>query len=283
MTLAHFMCTHCGAWHEWFAAPPACFVCSDVRNALPADGFVFDREGDLAGRSARRELATTWRYVDEDIVMFSNAPALGIGSSGYVIVRPEGNIGFEAAAWYTDEALAFLASIGGLASLSCSHPHGMGALWQLQRRFDPEVVVHRDAVRFTKAFEVDFTFDDTLDIGDGLTLYHVGGHYEGQAVLHDRRRRALFCGDALKFEWNDEGAMMGLSCHKAFSKHIPLSHGELREYLRVIGALDFDQAFSPFEHGPGVTTAEVVQFYTVQLSRPRPTTSAIPFTEAKHS
>ena len=77
--------------------------------------------------------------------------------------------------------------------------------------------------------------------------------------------------------------MVGLSCHKAFHKRIPLSHGELRFYLHVIGALDFNQAFSPFEHGPGVTTAKVVHFYTEQLSRPRPTTDAILFTEARHS
>ncbi len=283
MTLAHFMCRHCGAWHEYFASPPTCFVCSDVRNALPPEGFVFDRESDLRERVKQGEITTSWRYVEDDIVVFTNAPSLGIGSSGYVILRPEGNVGFEATAWYTDEALAFLDSIGGLTSLSSSHPHGMGALWQLQRRFDPEVVMHRDAVRFTKAFDVDFTFDDTLSLAGGISLHHIGGHYEGHAVLHDRRRRALFCGDAIKFEWDNEGLMMGLSCHKAFHKRIPLSHGEVRRYLDVIGALDFAQVFSTFEHGPGVTTADVVRFYTDLLSRPRTTSSTVRFAEPRRS
>ena len=41
MTLAHWVCASCGGWQEDFARPAACFVCSDVRNALPQDGYVF--------------------------------------------------------------------------------------------------------------------------------------------------------------------------------------------------------------------------------------------------
>ncbi len=275
MTLAHWLCDNCGGWQEHFASPPACFVCSDVRNALPEDGYRFATAGEMREREERAAVRTVWRHVDEDLVMFSNEPALGIGSSGYLLVRPGGNVGFEAASWYTAEALAFIGSLGGIATLSCSHPHGMGALWQLQRHFSPEVVMQRDAVRFTKAFAVDFVYDDVLLLGEGLTLHLVGGHYEGQAVLHDARHRALFCGDALKFETGEHGAITGLSCHKAFHKRIPLSHEELRTYRRVIGALDFTQAFSPFAHGPGIATGDAVRLYDEQLARPR--TSVAPF------
>ena len=273
MTLAHYMCTHCGGWQEYFATPPSCFVCSDVRNALPEDGYTFQTEPELRARG----LETHWRYVAPTIVQLWTTPQLGIGSCGYVVLREEGNVGFEAASFYTDAALSFLESMGGLRTLSCSHPHGMGALWQLQRAFDPEVVVHRDAVRFTKAFEVDVTFDDTWTLAEGCTLHHVGGHYEGQAVLHAERERALFCGDALKFEHGAHGSLVGLSCHKAFHKRIPLSHEELRTHRHVIGALAFEQAFSPFDHGPGVSTADAVHLYDTQLARFRPTTSMIPF------
>jgi len=275
MTLAHWVCASCGGWQEDFARPAACFVCSDVRNALPEDGYVFTTADAMREREERSALAMVWRQVDEGIVMFSNEPAVGIGSRGYLLLRPGGNVGFEAASWYTEEALAYIASVGGIATLSCSHPHGMGALWQLQRRFSPEVVMQRDAVRFTKAFAVDYVYDDGLVLDEGLSLHLVGGHYEGQAVLHHAERRALFCGDALKFETDERGAITGLSCHKAFHKRIPLSHEELRTYRRVIGALDFDQAFSPFGHGPGITTADAVRLYDQQLASRR--TSVAPF------
>ena len=281
MTLTHWVCASCGGWQEDFARPSACFVCSDVRNALPADGYAFATADEVREREERSELKTVWRHVDEDIVMFSNAPAVGIGSSGYVLVRPGGNVGFEAASWYTEEALAFIASIGGIATLSCSHPHGMGALWQLQRHFSPEVVMQRDAVRFTKAFAVDFVYDDVLDLGEGLSLHLVGGHDEGQAVLHDAKRRALFCGDALKFETGEHGAITGLSCHKAFHKRIPLSHEELRTYRRVIGALDFAQAFSPFAHGPGITTHDAVRLYDEQLASRRTSVASFPLSRPR--
>lgn len=275
MPLHHYCCSDCGAWQEYFATPPFCFVCCDVRNALPADGWRFVSARQMREREERGEATTHWEWVNEDIVKFMNQPLIGIGSCGYLIVRPQGNVAFEAAAWYSQEALDFIASLGGIATLSCSHPHGMGALWQLQERFSPEVAIQRDGVQYTKAFRVTVAYDLTLELDDELSLHLVGGHYEGHAVLHDRKRKALFCGDALKFETNAEGATTHLSCHKAFHKRIPLSHDEIRTYRRVIGALHFTQAFTPFEHAPRITTADAVALFDYQLASRRTSTQPI--------
>ena len=279
--LSHYSCTNCGAWHQHFATPPACFVCSDVRNALPEDGWNFLSAGQMRDREEISELTMTWRQVTDDIWMYTNNPLVGIGSSGYVIVRPEGNVAFEAAGWYTQAALAHIESIGGIATLTCSHPHGMGALWQLQNKFSPEVVMQKEGVRFTKAFDVHFPWDETLQLDEEISLHHVGGHYEGHNVLYYRKEKALFCGDALKFDTDERGDVHGISCHKAFHKQIPLSHDELRTYKRVIGALDFTQAFTPFEHGRGVTTGDAVQLFDEQLALRRTNAKAMQFAEVR--
>ena len=41
MPLSPFACTNCGHWQKYFATPPHCPICSDVRNDLPADGWEF--------------------------------------------------------------------------------------------------------------------------------------------------------------------------------------------------------------------------------------------------
>lgn len=262
MSLRPYVCDNCGFWQRYFDTPPNCPVCSDVRNALPENGWNFKTPEQLASR-----VSCSWRHVAPDIVMFTNEPRVGIGPCGYLILHPQGNVAFEAAGWYSDEALDHIASLGGIHILSASHPHGFGAIHQLQDRFDPAfVVIQRDGVRFTKAFRVNYPFDEKLELLPGITLHHVGGHYEGHSVLHHAARQALFAGDALKFETDEEGKAVGISCHKAFHNQIPLSHAEVRKYRDVIGALEFTQVFTPFEHVPRATRDDALRLFDAQLN-----------------
>jgi len=261
MPLTPYMCGNCGFWQKYFAAPPFCPVCSDVRNALPEDGWDFQQPGQLAARTV-----CTWEQVTPEVVMFSNTPRLGIGSSGYLILHPEGNIAFEAAGWYSQDALDEIERLGGMKYLSCSHPHGMGALYQLQDYFQPQYcVIQRDGVRFTKAFRVNYPFDDSLELHEGITLHHVAGHYEGHSVLHHQKARLLFAGDSLKFDLDEHGHAQAVSCHKAFHNQIPLSHAEVRRYRDVIGKLDFGQVFTPFEHVPNATREHALCLFDTHL------------------
>ncbi|WP_426732583.1 hypothetical protein [Myxococcus faecalis] len=258
MSLTRYACTHCGTWQPGFARqPPAgCPTCLDVRNALPPDGWEFQTTGQVSER-----LSTHWEEALPGIWGFSCAPRFGLGSTGWLLRRPEGNVAFEAAPWYSRPALEFLETLGGLQVLSASHPHGFGALWQLQERFDPLLVLHRDAVRYSKAFQVRWPVDDEHPLAPGLTLRCVAGHYEGQTVLYDARTRSLFCGDALKVELDAHGRPTALSCHKGFHYAIPLSHAELRRYRAVLEQLPFENVFTPFEFARGVTREHALALF----------------------
>ena len=103
-------------------------------------------------------------------------------------------------------------------------------------------------------------FDDALELGDGLTLHHSGGHFSGHAVLHDQERGILFCGDALKFELDpaDERRALAISAHKAFVRGIPLTPAELRGYRDLFARLDFTQTWTPFEQVVNAGRAEAL-------------------------
>lgn len=275
MPLEHYSCDNCGFWQEYFAVPPNCPVCSDVRNALPENGWCFTSAPEMMEQEKNEKLVCTWRQIEIDIWMFSNSPQLGIGSSGYLIVRPTGNIAFEAAGWYTRSALEQIKTLGGIRFLSSSHPHGFGALWQLQHECQPEATAfQREAVRFTKAFDVNFAFDDSLQIDAAATLFYVGGHYEGQSILYYAPRQILFAGDALKFE-AEAGKTIGVSCHKAFHKQIPLSKSEIEKYKSVLSALEFRQVCTPFEHTPDATTADAERLFRALLESEKTFTTPI--------
>lgn len=276
MPLTYYTCTNCGFWQNHFAAPPDCPICSDVRNDLPPNGWEFVSEAAMEERERDGDVKCVWREIDDRIWMFSNETPLGIGSSGYLIQRATGNIAFESPGWWTQAAIAKIDELGGVKFISASHPHGFGAVYQLQTHYpDATVAFQRDAVQFTKALAVNFVFDDVLAIDEAATLYHVGGHYEGQSVLYYEPRRILFCGDALKFDLDERGATVAVSCHKAFHKQIPLSKKEIENYLRVIGSLDFAQACTPFEHAADAGVAVAVRLFEEQLASHRTTAAPL--------
>ena len=275
MPLTRLSCTHCGHWHTWFADQQPltlnCLICSDVRNALPPDGWDFADEPRVA-----HTVQTHWKEFTPGIWGFWCEPRYGLAGTGWLILRDDGNVGFEAAPFYHDDALEQIERLGGIQTLAASHPHGYGALWQLQERFEPTLVIHREDIRYTKAFRVTIPADDEHELAPGLTMHHVGGHYEGQSVLLDEAHRALFVGDSLKFDdFDDLGAVHALSCHKGYHYQIPLSKDELRHYRKVYADLPFNRAFTPFEYAPNVDQASALALFD-RLIAGVPTTRAFP-------
>jgi glyoxylase-like metal-dependent hydrolase (beta-lactamase superfamily II) len=278
MPLKPYACANCGHWQRYFAPPPDCPVCTDTRNDLPEDGWRF-----LTVEEVRPMLRGHWRRLERNMVAFSVSPPLGLNGTGWLLLHPEGNIAFEAAPFYTDEMLAEIERLGGIRILAASHVHGYGALWQLQDAFRPEVVaIQKEDLRLTKAFRVTWPYDEALEIAPGLVLHHVGGHYEGQAVLHDAGRRILFCGDAFKIDQDAAGNSTAVSTHKAFHKSIPLTPDEIRRYRDVIAGLDFDTVCTPFEHAPGIGREIALAVLDDQLRRP-PGVRHIPVDELRRS
>ena len=263
MPLSHFACANCGFWQQHFA-PPDCPICNDVRNDLPEDGWTFLPESDVA-----QTHDGNFREVVEGLWAFSTTPPLGLNGTGWLIVTEAGNIAFEAAPYYSRSMLDKIAELGGIAFLAASHPHGYGALFQLQREFAPAVLaIHKDDLAYTKAFQVTAPYDDTLELAPGYRLHHVGGHYAGQAALHDAHGGRLFCGDMFKIDQDADGRSTHISSHKAFHKDIPLTHGELARYREVIEPLAFDAVLTPFEYAPEIGREKALETLDQALAIP---------------
>ncbi len=259
MALPYFVCTNCGFWQQHFKQPLRCPVCEDVRHTPPDDGYTFLTPDEVA--STHR---TVWHEAARDVIVFSTTPQLGIGPVSYLIGQDQGNILFEGTAWYSDDALGYIASLGGVRWIAASHPHTYGGLWRVQERFEPELAIQVQDLPWTNAMRVTWPWDDRLELAPGLELLHTGGHFPGHAVLWDRNRHTLFAGDALKFHYEND-QLTGISCHKAFNRQVPLSHAELRRYQKVLGQLNFDHVFTSFEDAP-VDRDAVVRLFDVRLA-----------------
>ena len=244
--MTHYVCTNCGFWQRRFATPTTCPVCEDFRHPLPPDGYRFLTAAEVG--TAHRTI------VDEPLdglLRFACAPSIGIGSCGWLLCTPAGNVHFEGSGWYDANALDAIAARGGVQCLSASHAHVYGALWQVVGHFKPEVALHVDDLNVAQAFGVDVPFDDAWPLLPDVDLHHTGGHTPGHAILHCKSRRLVMTGDALKFTFATPNESVGvpetISCHAAFDAHVPLSHAQVRKYRDVFGALDFDATCTPWE------------------------------------
>lgn len=272
--LPAYVCTNCGFWQKRFERPAACPLCEDFRHVLPERGFEF-----LSLKETEQRTRCVWNEVEPGVWRYSLEEPLGISPSGYVIVRSEGNVAFEAPALYDAAALDHIESIGGVSVASASHPHTYGALWQLAGRFGCDVAIQREDLGWARAFGVTLPFDEALESPGGLTLIRTGGHFAGHSVLYDLQNRRIYIGDAVKLELADsdpEGRTAdGISTHKAFVRRIPLTPEEARRYRETFAALDFTQTFTPFEQCSNVGREEVLALLDAQLEG-RPFVEAVP-------
>ena len=256
--LPRFVCDNCGFWQSHFQAPDTCPVCQDFRHTPPPRPFRF-----LSPQDAAREITSTWSQVEDGVWEICAEPSFGIGTVAYLIEHAEGNVLWDGAAFYSREALDFIESRGGLKWLSASHPHAYGAAWQLQQRFEPTIAVAVADLSWTGAFNVSWPFDDRLEPAPGLEIVRSGGHFEGHSVLFWRERKMLFAGDMLKFHFDQ--APIGISCHKAFNRRVPVSHNEARRYREVVERLDFQTVFTSFERA-ACTRDDALALFDAQLS-----------------
>lgn len=263
MALAPYVCTNCGFWQRSFAPPTRCPICEDHRHVQPEDGYemLTPSEADARGD-------VVWDEPEPGVWRFRMAEPIGIGPMGYVLEHPEGNVAFEGCGWYSDPALEHIESLGGLRVISASHPHSFGALWRLTERW-PEALVPLQVadLEWAWAFGVTRPYDVTLPVATDLALHHTGGHFAGHQVLHDASRRIVFAGDALKLDLDpaDERRAVGISCHKAFVRNVPLTEAELKGYRDVFARLDFDQTWTPFEQGANAGRAAALALIDDQL------------------
>jgi hypothetical protein len=245
----------------------------DVRNALPEQDFKY-----IHIEEAQDRYHTYWKEVLPGMWDFHTEPQLGLGSHGWLLIREEGNIAFECAPFYTQEALDKISELGGISVLSSSHPHGYGALWQLQEAFQPKVIIHKDDLEHTKAFKVNRPIDDREQLDEYRQMLRLGGHYDGQTALYDDERKILFAGDALKIEFDDKGEAQALSCHKGYHYSIPLTRDELLHYQKVFSTFDFEHVCTPFELGKGVNQAKALGLINYLLQN-EPHTRPVPIAE----
>ncbi|MGX6449921.1 MBL fold metallo-hydrolase, partial [Patulibacter sp. S7RM1-6] len=179
--MTHPVCVACGAHFPDAPAPPArCPICEDPRQYVPESGQAW---------TTPEALSADHRLVvrdDRGLPGVGVEPSFAIGQRALLVPWGTTNLLWDCVPLLDDAGAAEIERRGGLGAVAISHPHFYGAMAAWAARFDCPVLVHAaDRAWITRPDPAVVPWDgDRRDLGGGLTLLRLGGHFPGGTVLH---------------------------------------------------------------------------------------------------
>lgn len=155
------------------------------------------------------------------------------------------------------DAVAAVVAAGGLSAIAISHPHYYSSMVEWAHAFDCPVYLHSDDSRWVMRHDpaIKFWTGEERDLGDGLTLLRLGGHFAGGTVLHvNRGTGLLLSGDIVQVIPDREH----VSFMYSYPNLIPLAEPEVRRIAEKLGGYRFERILGAWwgtlvpEHGNAV-------------------------------
>src|SRR5699024_9831424 len=173
-------------------------------------------------------------------------PSFGIGQRALLIQSPGGNILWDCISLIDNTLVDLINGLGGLSAIAISHPHYYTAMLTWSQKFGniPIYLHQADQEWVLQSYKnIEFWSGDALELHDDITLYNLGGHFEGGTVLHwtegANGEGALLTGDILQVVRDQKH----VSFMYSYPNLIPLSAKKVNRMNEQTQALDFDRIY----------------------------------------
>jgi hypothetical protein len=221
--------------------PPRCPVCEDERQYLPAGGQQWTDLDEL-----RRSHHNVMRPLEPGLHGIGTEPSFAIGQRALLVQAPGGNVLWDCVSLIDDATVQAVTALGGVAAIAISHPHYYSSMVEWSRAFgDVPVYLHAADRRWVMRPDpvIRFWEEETLRLGDGLTLIRCGGHFAGGTVVHWAAgadgRGALLSGDILQVCADRRH----VSFMYSYPNYIPLSAPVVRSVVAAVEPFAYDRVY----------------------------------------
>jgi glyoxylase-like metal-dependent hydrolase (beta-lactamase superfamily II) len=233
------ICTTCGTQFDEREGPSErCPICEDERQFVGWEGqrWTTLEQLRLGHRIAIRDQG-------DGLLGIGTEPRFAIGQRALLVParagdHPGRNVLFDCISLIDDAASKLVECMGGLSAIAISHPHYYSSMIEWSRAFGGvPIYLHAHEREWVMRPDPAIVFweGDRLEIGDGLTLLRLGGHFAGAQVLHwaggADGQGVLLSGDILQVvpdrRW--------VSFMYSYPNYIPLSAASVR---RMVGTLE---------------------------------------------
>ncbi|TQK11468.1 MBL fold metallo-hydrolase [Herbaspirillum sp. SJZ107] len=242
-----FICTTCGTQYAPAdRPPPACRICADSRQYVPAGGQHWTTLGEL-----RHSHQNYYRRLAPGLYAIATQPKAGIGQRALLLRTPGGNVLWDCISVLDDATRDIIDAFGGLAAIAISHPHYYTTMVEWAHAFDCPVWLHEDDRAWVMRPDplLRFWSGDTTpleDIPGKPSLVRLGGHFEGGTVLHwpdgADGRGALLSGDILQVT----PGRSHVSFMWSYPNYLPLPASTVRRMEARLRPFGFDAVYGAF-------------------------------------
>lgn len=251
--MTFFICATCAVQFDDRDTPPeSCPVCSDPRQYVPGTGQQWTTLEEI-----RRDHTNDMQPQGE--LLGIGTRGVGIGQRALLVPWGDTNVLWDCVALLDEETAVEIERRGGVGGIAISHPHYYSTMVEWARRFDcPIHLSSADAEWIMRPDPAIRLWDgDRLDLGHGVSLHRVGGHFPGSSVLlqedGSEGRGTLLSGD-LPLATPDR---RWVSFMWSYPNRIPLPANEVRRIAEVLAGIGFETLHSAF-WGDHVTDASAV-------------------------
>lgn len=242
--LTLWICRACGLEHSASAAPPpTCVICDDERQYVPPGGQKWTTSALQEQGGTRATIAE----VEPGLHRMTVSPAIGIGHQSLLVQTPDGNLLWEPPGFFSADAVAAVADLGGVAAITGSHPHLMGAMVSWSHAFDsaPVFIADADRVWTRRPDKVITHWTHEARPLPGIRLIQFGGHFPGSSMVlwtGADGRGVLLNGDTILIGPDNKT----VTAMRSYPNRVPLPERAIRQILDRLEPLDYDRMYSPF-------------------------------------
>jgi len=240
-----FICETCGSqFAPSEQPPPACPICQDERQYVPAGGQAWTTLDVLA-----RRYFNCYRRHEPGLIGIGTVPKFSIGQRALLLRTPAGNILWDCIPLIDAATIEIVKGLGGLVGIAISHPHYYATMVEWSHAFGG-VPIHLHAADRQWIMRPDPVIKlwdgDTLRLAEGVTLIRCGGHFAGGTVLHwaadGQGRGALLSGDVVQLIPDRRY----VSFMRSYPNIIPLSAPAVTRIGAMLEPFGFDVIYGAF-------------------------------------
>lgn len=240
--MENYICTTCGTqFNESEQPPSSCPICEDERQYVNPRGQQWTTLEQL-----RREHKIVVQKKEDHLYGIGITPEFGIGQRALLIQTPNGNVLWDCISLIDEATVDIIHGLGGLDAIAISHPHYYTSMVEWSRAFgDIPIYIHKKDNEWVQRPDnnIEYWNGKSKKLFDGLTLFNLGGHFEGGAILYWPQgasgKGALLTGDILQVVPDRSH----VSFMYSYPNHIPLNKEAIVEITNDLAPLEYDRIY----------------------------------------
>lgn len=257
--MEHYICNTCGVQYELTAeAPPSCRICEDERQYVHPDGQSWTTLQKLQNSG---DYSNTMINEEPGLTSITTYPSFAIAQTAYLIQNNGFNLLWDCITYLDEETASSIEKLGGIDAIALSHPHYYSAQIEWAEQFDAVIYIHENDRKWVtrESDRIIFWNGDSIKLAIGLTLYRLGGHFDGGSVCHwendATQKGILLTGDIIQVVADRKW----VSFMYSYPNLIPLPAAQVEEMAAKVKGLRFDRLYNAFHKVIKANAQESVQ------------------------